>query len=286
MSNNQSAQQLKYVQKFRKKPVVIEAVQWTGKNPRTIFDFIEGNPNVNMTASGKNFYIDHSKVEGGLVIKTLEGEHLASIYDWIIKGIKGEFYPCKADIFEKTYEPADIPLSSLSGVQGLETNTQLLRDAYEWWEYLISRSENDRLIKKYYPDEKSAGGYPRFFMDTDKLKIYCAEKGIELPSTPSDTKRLEERLKEAETKIEEQRAKKIKYRKQVAELEKQLASLQAKQPDADKIESDLVNEICKQFETIGIDTSNWEYEFGDGNFAAEFIKAGIQSHLEKLHTKD
>lgn len=42
--------------------------------------------------------------KGGLIIKTLEGEHLASIGDYIIKGVKGEFYPCKPDIFEQTYE--------------------------------------------------------------------------------------------------------------------------------------------------------------------------------------
>ena len=53
---------------------------------------------------GENFYIDHDKIKGGLIIKTLEGEHLASIGDYIIKGVKGEFYPCKPDIFEQTYE--------------------------------------------------------------------------------------------------------------------------------------------------------------------------------------
>jgi hypothetical protein len=47
-------------------------------------------------------------------------------------------------------------------------------------------------------------------------------------------------------------------------------------------ESELVNEILQKFEEIGIDTSEWEYKFGDGNFAAEFIQAGIKDHLEKL----
>jgi len=41
-----------------------------------------------------------------VIIPTLEGDHLANIHDWIIKGVKGEFYPCKPDIFEMTYEPA------------------------------------------------------------------------------------------------------------------------------------------------------------------------------------
>ena len=93
--------------KYRKKPVVIEAVQWTGENHREIWDFLTGKTGEHMTASGDNFYIDHSKVKGGLIIKTLEGEHIASIGDFIIKGISGEFYPCKPDIFEKTYEAVD-----------------------------------------------------------------------------------------------------------------------------------------------------------------------------------
>lgn len=58
-------------------------------------------------AEGKNFYIDHRKVPGGLVIKTLEGEHLANIGDYIIRGVHGEFYPCKPDIFRETYEEVE-----------------------------------------------------------------------------------------------------------------------------------------------------------------------------------
>lgn len=92
--------------KYRKKPVVIEALQWTGKNHREMFDFLTQDTfkDEYMTVSGDHFYIDHNKVEGGLVIKTLEGEHLATIGDYIIKGVKGEFYPCKEDIFHQTYE--------------------------------------------------------------------------------------------------------------------------------------------------------------------------------------
>ena len=60
-----------------------------------------------MTSSGETFRIDHFAIEGGLVIKTLEGEHVASIGDYIIKGVAGEFYPCKPDIFAKTYDLAE-----------------------------------------------------------------------------------------------------------------------------------------------------------------------------------
>ena len=92
------------IQKFRKKPVVIEAIQWTGQNHREMFDFLTGKTDEYIQAAGENFYIDHGKVSGGLVIKTLEGEHVASIGDYIIKGVNGEFYPCKPDIFEKSYD--------------------------------------------------------------------------------------------------------------------------------------------------------------------------------------
>jgi len=92
------------MKQYRKKPVVIEAVLWTGENHREMNDFLLGNPNDYLKSKGENFEIDHAKVVGGLIIKTLEGEHIASIGDYIIKGVKGEFYPCKPDIFEATYE--------------------------------------------------------------------------------------------------------------------------------------------------------------------------------------
>lgn len=89
---------------YRKKPVVIDAVQWDGTNYREMFNFLGGEDTDYITASGLNFYIDWHKVEGGLIIKTLEGEHIASLGDFIIKGVQGEFYPCKPDIFNLTYE--------------------------------------------------------------------------------------------------------------------------------------------------------------------------------------
>lgn len=90
-----------------KKPVTIEFVEWTGENHREMFNFLyEGEFPDEMAINpyGKNFYISHSAVAGGLMIKTLEGEHKATIGDMIIKGVAGEFYPCKPDIFHQTYE--------------------------------------------------------------------------------------------------------------------------------------------------------------------------------------
>lgn len=76
---------------FRKKPVVIEAVQFTGHNDKECLEFC---PTLR----------DPVDKRPNLIIPTLEGEHLCSVGDWIIKGVKGEFYPCKPDIFEATYE--------------------------------------------------------------------------------------------------------------------------------------------------------------------------------------
>lgn len=100
--------------RYRKKPVVIDAVQWTGTNKREMFNFLTNNnfPEEYMESDfpivSDNFYIDKWKVPGGLVIKTLEGEHLASIGDYIIRGVHGEYYPCKPDIFRETYEEVEV----------------------------------------------------------------------------------------------------------------------------------------------------------------------------------
>ena len=76
---------------YRKKPVVVEAVQWTGENHAEMCEFIDSEA------------FDFTP-RIGLVIHTLEGDHHASPGDYIIKGVNGEFYPCKPDIFAKTYE--------------------------------------------------------------------------------------------------------------------------------------------------------------------------------------
>ena len=61
--------------------MVIESVRWDGNNHREMWDFLTGKTDDYISASGDNFYIDHTKVQGGLIIKTLEGEHVASIGD-------------------------------------------------------------------------------------------------------------------------------------------------------------------------------------------------------------
>jgi hypothetical protein len=78
---------------YRKKPVVIEAVQWQGGDADGIISWV-GQQQIRFAGTG----------DSKLVIDTLEGPITASVGDWIIKGVKGEFYPCKPDIFDATYE--------------------------------------------------------------------------------------------------------------------------------------------------------------------------------------
>ena len=83
--------------KYRKKPVIIEAIQYTGDNYKEICDFV-----------GKELrkpMIQYDTSE--IIIETLEGNHICSKGDFVIKGVNGEFYPCKPDIFAKTYDAVE-----------------------------------------------------------------------------------------------------------------------------------------------------------------------------------
>lgn len=86
--------------KYRKKPIVIEAIQFTGQSSINV-----------MTNKWQRAFLevadfDDLEEKENFFIETLEGTHCVSLYDWVIKGIVGEFYPCKPDIFEDTYEKA------------------------------------------------------------------------------------------------------------------------------------------------------------------------------------
>ncbi|OPZ33919.1 MAG: hypothetical protein BWY97_00065 [Tenericutes bacterium ADurb.BinA124] len=86
------------VKNYRKKPLVIEAVQLTEGNFGEVNHWITGK---------KASYTTNRAIRyayGGLPIDTLEGRVIAKIGDYVIKGIKGEFYPCKTEIFEESYE--------------------------------------------------------------------------------------------------------------------------------------------------------------------------------------
>lgn len=89
--------------KFRKKPVVIEAMQFIGPDPSRP-DYLIAFDEWVAANQGKA----RCRYRGSMmIIPTLEGEMEASPGDWIIRGVKGELYPCKPDIFAATYEPAE-----------------------------------------------------------------------------------------------------------------------------------------------------------------------------------
>ena len=90
------------IKKYVKKPISIEACQWNGNNEEELRQFV-----------GSDIYFDTNdrvKREGvkNIYIITLEGQMRGHIGDYIIKGIQGELYPCKPDIFEETYEKVEM----------------------------------------------------------------------------------------------------------------------------------------------------------------------------------
>jgi hypothetical protein len=105
--------------KYRKLPVEVEAVQLSWENQNEIYIFAKMMVHEGTNVPRFCYVSDDGKAMDsypqtinpvpriGLVIPTLEGDMLAVESDWIIKGVQGEFYPCKPDIFEQTYAPAD-----------------------------------------------------------------------------------------------------------------------------------------------------------------------------------
>lgn len=81
--------------RYRKRSVVIDAVQWLG------------DMNAVQAVHGTQFPTYGEGISGALRIRTLEGDHRCDLGDWIIKGVAGEFYPCKPEIFVQTYEAAN-----------------------------------------------------------------------------------------------------------------------------------------------------------------------------------
>lgn len=77
------------VKKYKTKPCEIEAIQWTGDNIDEVLEFTEGNAYLSQAI---------------LKIRTLEGDMEAKVTDYIIRGLRGEYYPCKEDVFHKKYE--------------------------------------------------------------------------------------------------------------------------------------------------------------------------------------
>lgn len=109
--------------KFRKKPVEIEAVQWLKAGD---------HPEVKIHTQGGDVFVN-----GQHYIDTLEGKMLVTPGDWIIRGVKGELYPCKPDIFEATYEPVSTDSGMNSG--DLIPIAERERSMIELREWAVSR---------------------------------------------------------------------------------------------------------------------------------------------------
>lgn len=101
--------------KYRKKPVVVEAVQWTGDNLDELAEFMGDS-------DGERKFL-YDRDNNTIKIYTLEGVMTATPGDFIIKGVNGEFYPCKPDIFYQTHEPVEWP-------EELEMYKSLLKNTY------------------------------------------------------------------------------------------------------------------------------------------------------------
>lgn len=136
------------MKKFRKKPVVIEAIQWTGENVAEVAEFLG--------LSVRPFRID--TVNGTVEISTLEGTMTASKDDYIIKGVQGEFYPCKPDIFEQTYE-------TVSGDEFItEVNiTELLKVAE------ASEKQYDQVVKQNRDLQTQLNAYLKTLQDIQAI---------------------------------------------------------------------------------------------------------------------
>lgn len=80
--------------RYVKKPIPVEAIQWTGDNFDEVREFMSDS-HVIVTTYNE------------LIIPTLEGDMRAPIESWIIRGAMGEYYPCRSDVFEETYEPVE-----------------------------------------------------------------------------------------------------------------------------------------------------------------------------------
>lgn len=91
--------------RFRKKPVVIDALQFDGYNSDQIITFMGGERVAE--AEVKMLSGPGRGMHEVLVIHTIEGGMTASPGDWVIRGVRGEYYPCKPDVFDQTYEPVD-----------------------------------------------------------------------------------------------------------------------------------------------------------------------------------
>lgn len=91
------------MQKFRRKPTVLEAVKWRGSNFAEVIEFLK----ITSATGGVAGEDAVTRINDKIKINTLEGTMTADVGDWILRGTAGEIYPCKPDIFKNIYEPVE-----------------------------------------------------------------------------------------------------------------------------------------------------------------------------------
>lgn len=143
--------------KYRKKPVVVEAVRWTGSNLEEIRNFVGSN----LIEEWVEFFdIKRTLKEMlvGIAIDTLEGTMRVDYGDYIIKGVKGEFYPCKPDIFKQTYD-------------------EIIDDNKEQRETYLSKylRENNCSYEEFVKDQEMYDGFCPVTLESPCSKMDCIE---------------------------------------------------------------------------------------------------------------
>lgn len=144
------------IKRYTKKPVTIEALQWTGDNLAEVLQFTGKHPDFNKWFSSFEDYKNHVESNGFIFkILTLEGSMKAAVGDYIIRGVHGEYYPCKPDIFDKTYEPE----SSNNAIQAAKVEAvrefveMLLKGANNTWDGLIIHGESVEYMRDQYTQQ-------------------------------------------------------------------------------------------------------------------------------------
>lgn len=144
--------------KFRKKPVVVEAIQWMGSNLEEIRNFV-GNDLIENYI--KHFDIERTLIKqtlSGIAINTLEGTMIVNYGDYIIKGVNNEFYPCKPDIFKQIYE-------------------EVIDDNKKQKETYLSKylRENNCSYEEFVKDQEMYDGFCPVALETPCSKMDCIE---------------------------------------------------------------------------------------------------------------
>lgn len=144
--------------KYRKKPIVVEAIQWTGSNLEEIRNFV-GNDLIENYI--KHFDIERTLIKqtlAGIAINTLEGTIIVNYGDYIIKGVNNEFYPCKPDIFKQTYE-------------------EVIDDNKKQKETYLSKylRENNCSFEEFVKDQEMYDGFCPVTLESPCSKMDCIE---------------------------------------------------------------------------------------------------------------